>query len=102
MSASKSHVSFNGEAESEEIVVVDPMEAYITGVVVENYTVTSQDANCRAAGDLYFTMSEGGNQLAQSFSNVVLNNGNRYTNSVEVNGYIYTITVTKTSWVVNN
>jgi hypothetical protein len=95
MSAGKSHVSFNREVESEEILVVDPMEAHITGVVVENYTVTSQGANFRAVEDIYFTMSEGGNQLAQSFSNVVLNNGNSCTNSVEVevNGYTYTITV---------
>lgn len=104
MAAGKSHVSFNGEAESEEIVVVDPEEAYITGVVVENYKVTPNGKNnFKVEGDIYFKMSEGANQFAHSFSNVVLNNGNSYTNTVEVEaeGVTYIITVTQTGWSVN-
>ncbi|MCL7747503.1 hypothetical protein [Halalkalibacter alkaliphilus] len=77
MAAGKSHVVFSGDAESEEIEVQEQVEAYITGVEVKNYKVTSQGANFRAAGDIYFTMSEGENQFAHSFSNVVLNNGNK-------------------------
>ncbi|WP_249869577.1 hypothetical protein [Oceanobacillus saliphilus] len=104
MTAGKSHVRFAGEAQSEEIVVVEPEEVHITGVVVENYSVIEQGSNFRAAGDIYFTMSEGGNQLAQSFSNIILNKGNSYTNTVEIEAddQAYTITVTKTGWTLTN
>ncbi|MFC5712448.1 hypothetical protein ACFPU1_06620 [Thalassorhabdus alkalitolerans] len=105
MAAGKSHVTFSGNEKSDEIVVKDQEAAYITGVKVENYEVTQQrqGVNYRAAGDIYFTMSEGENQFAQSFSNVVLNNGNSYTNTVEVEaeGQTYIITVTKKGWSLN-
>lgn len=100
MAAGKSHVRFAGEAESDEIVVVDPDEAFITGVIVKNFNVTSQGNTSRAAGDIYFTMSEGDDQFAASFSNIVLNSGNNFTNTVEVEaeGTTYIITVTRTNW----
>lgn len=101
MAAGKSHVSFVGEEESDAIEVIS--SAYITGIVIQNYVVTYVNKNnSRAAGDIYFTFSEGPNQLALSFNNVVLNNGNSFTNtvSVEANDETFTATVTPTGWSV--
>lgn len=104
MAAGKSHVSFNGEAESEEIVVVDPEEAYITGVVVDKFNAerNGKSDNYKAKGEIYFTMSTGDKVLAQLFE-ITLNPSSNYveTINIEADGIVYTITVTKDGCTVN-